>query len=150
MNQEDGEIDQCVTDDAEVLRKLKEVSGEGKTKHKEKGRRGKENVVTSNKGLTVATQAVEENMHKEVALEKNEVSISRPEFNDKKLSKISSDSLVNTSFDMSSVVENIFEESMVLDGDEDCCPTGSPSIRKRVSWGGKLIQNRLKSVQLFK
>ena len=132
-------IDECFTDDAEVLRKLKGVFGEGNTKHEELT--GKENAVASNKGPTVATQAVEENMHKEVALEKSEVSISRPELSDKKLSKISSDSFVNTSFDMSSVVENIFEESMVLDGDEDCCPTGSPSIRKRVSWGGKLIQN---------
>ena len=66
--------------------------------------------------------------NQEVSKEKNLTNV--------KLSKVSGTSVVNTSFDMSSVVENIFEESMVLDEDEHCCPTGlPPSVKKRVSWG---------------
>ena len=84
---------------------------------------GKENVVASNQGLQTASQH-KESLHKEMTLGKTKAGVSIPSLSDEKLAKISSNSLVNTSFDMGAVVENIFEESMVLDGDEECCPTG--------------------------
>ena len=105
------------SDDVEVSKTLKGALGEGKLKEKEMP--GKENVAASNQGLSLAKETACE----VVAVEKSNDSISRQDLS-QKLSKVSNNSLVNTSFDMSSVVENIFEESMVLDGDEDCCPTG--------------------------
>ena len=103
----------CDAINAEEFRKSEGLSGKGKSKKKELT--GKENIVASN-----LKTALKENVHKEVA----KVGISKPALSDEKLSQISSNNLVNTSFDMGAVVENIFEESMVLDGDEECCPTG--------------------------
>ena len=114
------------------------VPGEGKTKESI----GKENVLMSGSESEARSETQGgKNKFDGVAMETRK---------EDKLLKISSNKLVNTSFDMSSVVGNIFEESMVLDGDEDCCPTGPPpgsEKRKRVSWGdtkeeGVLVQIR--------
>ena len=128
-----GNAEHCLTIDVDKSARCSADNAEGKTEKRELP--GKENVVASNQGPKTAFQP-EQKVHKEVALGRTKASIAKPGLSDEKLVKMSSNSLVNTSFDMGAVVENIFEESMVLDGDEECCPTGKPSCQYSKSFVG--------------